>query len=264
MDFNNKLCKSLLRKSGLHDSEYSINPYTGCSNGCVYCYAPYIMREGRKWGKFVDIKINAPEVLEKELEKVKSGTVLISSVTDCYQPMERKYGITRKILEKLKNTNLKVSILTKCALVTRDIDILRQMDCKVGLTITTMNDSIRETFEPKASPIKDRLDALKKLKEAGIRTYIFFGPMLPYMSDKNIEETLKAFSDLKVDKIYFDKLNIRHPYQWSKIKSVLEANYEDMVDRWKAAIYGEEYYRDLKKKIIVICNRLNLKYEFCY
>jgi len=263
MDIKNILCKSVLSKSGLKDSKYSINPYRGCTNSCVYCYAPYILREGRKWGKFVDVKTNAPEVLEKELKKTKEGNVLISSVTDPYQPLERKYEITRKILEKLKNTKLFVSILTKSSLVLRDVDLLKQMNCEVGITITTLNDNIRKLFEPNASSVEDRLNALKKLKEEGIRTYIFFGPILPFISDKNLEETIKTLSELKPDKIYFDKLNVKNPFHWKKIKTFLEENYSDLAEKWEQDI-SNDYYDKLKERIIEICNNLNLNCEVCY
>src|SRR4030067_3796072 len=93
-------CKSIMSKSGLHDSDFSINPYRGCSHDCVYCYAPYILREKRKWGTFVEIKINATKILSKEILRNKKGNILISSVTDPYQPLEGKYKITRSILEK--------------------------------------------------------------------------------------------------------------------------------------------------------------------
>jgi len=264
MEIKKVLCKSVLSKSGLYDSKYSINPYRGCSNSCIYCYAPYVLREGRKWGTFVDVKINAPEVLEKEIRKINSGNVLISSVTDPYQPLERKYEITKKILEKLKNTKLFVSILTKSSLVLRDIDLLKQLNCEVGLTITTLNDNVRKIFEPNASSVEDRLNALKQLKDSEIKTYIFFGPMLPYISDRNIEDTLKKLAELKPEKIYFDKLNIKHPFQWSKIKAVLEENYADLADKWQSAISNEEYYKELKEKIIEICKNLKLNYELCY
>jgi DNA repair photolyase len=91
MEVKEILCKSLLSKSGLWDSKYSINPYRGCSHGCAYCYAPCILREKRKWGNFVDAKVNALEVLEKELGKISSGSVLLSSVTD---PTSLPRGIT--------------------------------------------------------------------------------------------------------------------------------------------------------------------------
>ncbi len=264
MDIKNILCKSVLSKSGLRDSKYSLNPYRGCSNACAYCYAPYILREGRKWGKFVDVKTNAPEILEKELKKINSGNVLLSSVTDPYQPIERKYEITRKILEKLKNTKLFVSILTKSDLVLRDIDLLKQMNCEVGLTITTLNDSVRQIFEPNASSVERRVNALKELKNAGIRTYIFFGPMLPFISDKELEETFKKFSELKPEKIYIDKLNVKNPFHWKKIKTILDENYSDLSDKWELAISDDEYYGKIKERIIEICKNLNLNYEICY
>ena len=264
MEIKNVLCKSVLSKSGLRDSKYSINPYRGCSNSCVYCYAPYVLREGRKWGTFVDVKTNAPEILEKELRKINTGSVLLSSVTDPYQPMERKYEITRKILEKLKNTNLLVSILTKSSLVLRDLDLFKQMNCEVGLTITTLNDNVRKIFEPNASSVDERLNVLKKLKDEGIRTYIFFGPMLPFISDRNIEETLRKLTELKPEKIYFDKLNVKAPFQWNKMKAFLEENYADMSEKWEQVIADKKYYEDLKQKIEETCKDLNVKHEFCY
>jgi DNA repair photolyase len=264
MEIKNILCKSVLSKSGLKDSKYSLNPYRGCSNACIYCYAPYILREGRKWGTFVDVKTNAPEVLEKELRKISEGNVLVSSVTDPYQAIERKYEITRKILEKLKNTKLFVSILTKSSLVLRDIDLLKQMNCEVGITITTMNDNIRKLFEPNTSSIEDRMSALKQLKEAGIKTYIFFGPMLPFISDKDLEGTIKKFAELKPDKIYFDKLNVKNPFHWKKIRTFLEENYADLADKWQDAISNEDYYKKIKERITETCKNLNLNCEICY
>lgn len=263
MEIKKVLCKSVLSKSKLYDSDYSINPYRGCSASCIYCYSPYVLREGRKWGTFVDVKTNAPDVLEKELRKVNSGSILLSSVTDPYQPLERRYEVTRKILEKLKETELFVSILTKSSLVLRDIDLLKQMNCEVGITITTLNDNIRKLFEPNASSIEERLNALKKLKDEGIRTYIFFGPMLPFISDKDLEETLKKFAELKPEKIYIDKLNVKNPFHWKKLKSFLEENYTDLADRWETAI-SDDYYKELKEKIVELCKRFDLNCELCY
>jgi DNA repair photolyase len=264
MEVKKILCKSVLSKSRLYESDYSINPYRGCTNSCIYCYAPYVLREGRKWGNFVDIKTNAPEILEKELTKASKGNILISSVTDCYQPMERKYEITRKILEKLRGKKFSVSILTKCALVLRDIELLKELDCEVGITVTTLNDSIRQNFEPNASSVEERLNALRQLKDAGIRTYIFFGPLLPYMSDRNLEETLAKFAELKPERIIVDRLNIKNPFQWKKIESFLEENYSGLAEKWDKAISDDKYYDELKERIETLCKKLNLKCEFCY
>jgi DNA repair photolyase len=173
---NEIFCKSILSRSRLYGCDFSINPYRGCEHACIYCYAPYILREQREWGSFVDVKVNAPEILVKDMLKAKRGVIYISSVTDPYQPLEKKYELTRKILEILKDTKFFVSIQTKSSLVLRDIDLLKKMDCEVGFTITSLDENARKVFEPNTSSIEERLKALKELKEAGISTYIFFGP----------------------------------------------------------------------------------------
>jgi len=257
-------CKSILSKSRL-GTDYSINPYRGCAHACEYCYAPYVLREKREWGKFIEVKINAPEVLEKDLKRNKPGTIFISSVTDPYNPLEKKYKLTRRILEKLKNTKFSVSVQTKSNLVLRDIDLLKDMDCEVGLTITTFNKETRKLFEPNASSSKERLKALKKLKEAGIKTYIFFGPILPLISDENLEDTIKKFASVKPDYIYVDKLNIKRPSHWRKIRKLLEKNYPEFVEKWERILFSEnDYYQKIKERIVKLCKIYNLKFVFCY
>lgn len=257
-------CKSILSKSRL-GTDYSINPYRGCAHACEYCYAPYILREKRKWGDFIEVKINAPEVLEKDLKKHKPGSIFISSVTDPYNPLEKKYKLTRRILEKLKNTKFSISIQTKSNLVLRDIDLLKELDCEVGMTITTFNEESRKIFEPNASSSEKRLEALKILRENGIKTYVFFGPVLPLISDENLKETIKKFVSVKPDYIYIDKLNIKGSLHWRKIKNILEKNYPELVKRWEKILFSEnDYYQKIKSRIIKICKNINLKYEFCY
>ena len=257
-------CKTILSKSRL-GTKYSINPYRGCAHACEYCYAPYILREKREWGEFIDVKINALEVLEKDLKKHKPGTIFISSVTDPYNPLEKKYRLTRRILEKLKNTKFSISVQTKSTLVLRDIDLLKDMDCEVGITITTFNEKARKVFEPNTPSSEERLEALKKLKESGIKTYIFFGPVLPLISDENLEEVIKKFASVKPNYIYIDRLNIKGPFHWRKIKNILEKNYPELVDKWERILFSEnDYYQKIKERIIKLCKNLDLKYDFCY
>ncbi|MBU1622838.1 MAG: radical SAM protein, partial [Nanoarchaeota archaeon] len=133
--------KSIITKSELPESEYCLNPYIGCSHGCIYCYARFMKRftgHSEPWGDFVDIKMNAPELARNSVKKIKKagGVVLIGSVTDAYQPIEKKYQLTRNVLIELLKEDIPISILTKSALVTRDIDLLSQFSCcSVGLTI---------------------------------------------------------------------------------------------------------------------------------
>ncbi len=258
-------CRTILSKSGLYDIDYSINPYKGCEHSCLYCYAPFIIREKRKWGNFVDVKINAPEVLTKEMRKKKKGNILISSVTDPYQPLEKKYKITRRILEKLKDTKHFVSVLTKSSLVLRDLDLFKKMKCEIGLTITTLDEDTVKIFEPNSSSPEERLETLSYLKISGIKTYIFFGPLLPFISDLNLEKTISRFSLVRPDYILIDKLNIKSQEHWEKIKNVLEMNYPNLVKKWKKVLFSKnDYYDKLKQRIIEIIQNYDIKYEFCY
>src|SRR3989344_6271895 len=169
--------KSILTNSKLPETDYVINPYVGCMHACPYCYAVFMKRftnHKEEWGRFVDVKINAPEILEKEIVNAKRGTVLLSSVTDPYHPIEIKYKITRKVLEILLKHQFHTSILTKSDLVKRDIDLLKQFkECEVGFSFLSFDDKHRKDFEPVASSPQRRLDAMKKLKKNGIKIYAF-------------------------------------------------------------------------------------------
>jgi DNA repair photolyase len=197
--------KSILNKSKIFD--YCLNPYTGCQTNCRYCYARLFMRRysGHKepWGKFVDVKINAPELLRKQLKKAKKGIVWISSVCDPYQPLEAKYKLTRRCLEELLEKQFPVNVQTKSKLALRDLDLFIQFEAiDVGFTIATNDEKVAKLFEPIASPIKDRIDALKQIHDAGIRTFAFIGPLLP-----GNPETLVAELEGKVDYVYIDRMN---------------------------------------------------------
>jgi DNA repair photolyase len=158
-------------------------------------------REG--WGEFVDAKINAPEVLKKQLDRAKKGTVWISSVCDPYQPLEAKYELTRRCLKELVKKPFPVNIQTKSKLVLRDMDLLQELEeIEVGFTITTDDERVAKLFEPRATPLKERLRALESIHSLGIKTFAFVGPLLPGNPEKLIED-LKG----KVDKVFIDRMN---------------------------------------------------------
>ncbi len=138
-----------------------------------------------QWGHFLDVKINAPEVLARELAKnPKRGEILLGSVTDAYQPVERKYRLARTILKILVSYDFPVSILTKSDLVVRDLDLFKQFSkCEVGLTVTTTDQETARSFEPYASMPQQRIEALETLHRSGITTYAFIGPILPKLTD---------------------------------------------------------------------------------
>jgi DNA repair photolyase len=198
--------KSILSKSGISGMDYCLNPYVGCAHGCRYCYATFMKRytgHSEEWGSFVDIKVNAPEVLAKQVKRIRSGQVLLSSVTDPYQPMESQYGLTRQCLEILLRHSFPVDILTKSPLVLRDIDRIKEFEqIEVGLTITTDDDEVRKIFEPNVPSIAARLDTLKRLFDQGVRTYVFIGPILP-MNPERLAKQIRPYAH----RILIDRMN---------------------------------------------------------
>lgn len=205
--------KSVLSKSGIPGMKYCINPYTGCTHACCYCYATFMKRftgHTDQWGTFADVKMNAPEVLRRQLKRAERGHVMLSSVTDPYQPVEVKYEITRKCLKVLELFQFPVSILTKSPLVLRDIDIISRLnDAEAGITITTDNDDVRKIFEPHAPPISARIEALKNLHKAGLQTYVFIGPLLP-MDPDVLAGQIRPYAD----SILIDRMNYTSKTAW--------------------------------------------------
>jgi DNA repair photolyase len=213
-----------------------------------------------KWGDFVDVKINAPTIVRKQAARIKRGRVLFSSVTDAYQPVEKTYEITRKCLQQLVNTEFFVSILTKSSLVTRDIDILQRMMCEVGFTITTLDDTVRSVFEPKSSPVQQRLQALKNVHEAGIATYAFFGPVIPGVSDS--EESVNQMFDALHDHVGYvivDKMNM-YSSAWKRIQSVLHQWNPGLIPEFNAA-KSSEYESVLRERVK---RAATVPVEFCF
>jgi DNA repair photolyase len=198
--------KSILSVSKVYP--YVINPYVGCQHSCTYCYAHFMKRftgHREPWGQFVDVKVNAPALLKREIIKKKTGKVWVSGVCDPYQPLEGKYKLTRGCLEILIQNNWPVVIQTRSSLVLRDIDILIDgKDIEVGLSVTTADEEIRKLFEPNAPPIKERIRALDELHRAGIRTYAMIAPILP--GAENLPEMLMG----KVDHAILDRMNYHY------------------------------------------------------
>jgi len=197
--------KSILNKSKIYD--YRVNAYIGCQVNCRYCYARLFMRRysrhSEPWGEFVDVKVNAPELLRKQIVRAKKGRVWLSSVCDPYQPLEKKYRLTRQCLAILAEARFPVNIQTKMTLVLRDLDIIERFEeVEVGMTLTTDDERIARMFEPGASPVGERISALEKIHSQGIKTFAFVGPLLP----GGPEGLISALAG-KVDKVLVDRMN---------------------------------------------------------
>jgi DNA repair photolyase len=239
-----KQVRSILSRSGISSVDYCLNPYVGCAHGCRYCYATFMKRftgHTEPWGTFVDIKVNAPEVLQRQLKRAARGYVMLSSVTDPYQPLEENYRLTRRCLEILLKHQFPVGILTKSPLVLRDLDLIRQFDdIEVGMTITTEDDRIKKIFEPQAPPIAARIQALKELHDRGISTYVFIGPLLPQNPESLAEKIGPHVDSVLVDRMNYESKTIglyrrHHLGEWVETDFV-----DEILDRLKEAFPGKE------------------------
>jgi DNA repair photolyase len=187
-----------------------VNPYVGCAHGCSYCYARFMKRftgHREAWGAFVDVKVNAVELLGREIARKKPGRTWVSGVCDAYQPLERRYRLTRGCLEILLRHRWPVTVQTRSPLVLRDLDLMRGApDLEVGLSVTTADEGIRRLFEPGAPPIPARLEALGELHRAGVRTFAMIAPLLP--GAEGLGEALRG----RVDKVLIDRMNYTHAH----------------------------------------------------
>lgn len=264
-------CKNALSRSKLRIFDYSLNPYSGCSHACCYCYARFMCRYrqgSEKWGEFVDVKINIVQALKRQIKKIKPGLVTISSVTDPYQPLEAKYQLTRQCLKILASHNFKIALLTKSALITRDIDILKSFDTSnsyamPGMTITCLDDEDAQNFEPGAPLISARFEALKKLNQAGIKTLIFLGPFIPGISDKNLEALFGKFTEVGIDYLIVDKLNLKCG-NWVEIKKVLDTHYPNLASDFAERFLKSDYYAKIKRKVVDMSGKYGFRCEVIY
>jgi DNA repair photolyase len=247
-----KKCTSALSKTGIYGVDYVLNPYTGCEHGCIYCYAVFMKRYSgyrEEWGEFLDVKTNMPHVLRKEARRVAGKSILLSSVTDPYQGSEKEHEITRGCLAVLEDKGAEVSILTKSPLVLRDTDLLSRT--RVGMTVTTADDAVARMFEPCAPPPSQRFSALRTLKDKGIRTYAFFGPILPYFSDteKEMEDVLRKFQSAGVESVLIDRLNFRGGV-FGRILQMLRHSHPELSEAYREILaHSEEYGAALKERV---------------
>jgi len=243
-------CKTCIVKSKLTD--YVINPYTGCGHGCVYCYADFIRRFQNikeKWGEFVFAKVNCPDLLEKELEKNKPGNIWMSSVTDCYQPVEKKFKLTRNILEIIAKSKFKdkftIEILTKSGLVKRDFDLIKKLNSELGMSINSLDEKFSRVIEPFASSPKIRIETLRQAKEQGIKIFGFISPVTIFT---DLEKLFKELKEVGCEYVWVEILNIKKSVR-DKMLPVIKKNFPKRFDEFKRMIEDYEgFCRGVEKE----------------
>jgi DNA repair photolyase len=257
-------CKSALGKCGFPGGGLAINPYVGCEHSCVYCYARFIKRftgHTEEWGDFVDARINIAEILEKQLKspKYRGQRIFIGTVTDPYQPVEKKYKLTRSILRVLVNYKNPVSILTKSDSVLRDLDLLKRFkDLDVNFTITTLDKNWKKLTEPNSPTVEQRLKAAKELTKQGVNVLVMMGPYWPIFTDP--EALFKEFKKVRVRHVFTESLNTIGG-NWFGVEQVLKKNYPELLPKFKQTFFNKkgfyEFYGQAEKEI----NQLSRKYK---
>lgn len=196
--------------------DFSLNPYAGCAFSCAYCYVPKFpnaRHEFNEWGKWVEVKVNAPELLQKERARIFGSKIFFSSATDPYQYLELKYRLSRRCLSQLLNYQpARVTMHTRSHLILQDLELLSKFKEKlsVGVSLTTDNDNVREEFEPHAPSIARRLQLIKTLSESQIAVYVSIAPLLPCNPDRLIELVKPYASEVWVDSMRWIEVNT-HP-----------------------------------------------------
>lgn len=253
MILNSVTAKSALSPCGIEGIDYTVNPYIGCGHSCAYCYAEFMRRfsghESERWGAFVDVKSNLPELLTREIERKKPGSVWLSSVTDCYQPAEKQHGLTRKVLEAFyasdRGRQFDISVLTKSSLAERDFDLFKTLDVEFGMTINTLNDRYRKAIEPFASSAAERLRLLKKAKDVGLHTYAFIGPVLPGITD--LDALFCELTD--VEYLFVEMLNTKTSVM-TRLVPLMKRLFPEEFKAWEPLLGDREaYYIRLRKEV---------------
>ena len=186
---------------------YSMNPYQGCEHGCVYCYARnthtyWGYSAGVDFEQKILVKKDAAKVLDAEFRKktYEPLPIMLAGNTDCYQPAERRFGITRQILEVLWKHKHPVGLITKNSLILRDLDLLKPMAAqqllKVSISVTTLDEDVRRLLEPRTASVKSRLHTIQSLASAGIPVNVMLAPIIPGLTDHELLEMAKAVSEL--------------------------------------------------------------------
>lgn len=246
--------------------DQSINPYRGCEHGCIYCYArpthAYLGHSpGLDFETKLTAKVNAAELLEAALAKpsYKVSPIALGAVTDPYQPIERDYKLTRQILEVLSKAQHPFTIVTKSALVLRDVDLLQPLAakglCKVALSITSLDANLSRRMEPRASAPHRRLEALRQLDGLGIPTMVMMAPVIPGLNDHEIESVLEAVAEagageagyvllrlpLEIKTLFREWLAREVPERASRVISLMQSTRggQDYDTRWGVRQRGE-------------------------
>ncbi len=250
--------KTVMTKSNLPVSDYSVNPYVGCTHACKYCYASFMKRftnHPEPWGEFVDVKMWKPI---SESKRYCGKEMFLSSVTDPYIPQEAKYKRTRAILEQLQGSGVSLSIATKSDLVLRDLDLIKTFpNARVSWSINTLDNTFQRSMD-RAVSIDRRIEAMRRFYEAGVQTTCFISPIFPGITD--VEAIIRRTRDF-CNLVWLENLNLRGDYRGRILNWVHEHHPE--LDALYRQIYSKRdrtYWTELDGQLRTFCETENLPY----
>lgn len=252
--------KNLVTPSGLPETDFVINPYIGCPHQCVYCYAEFIKRftnHTEDWGDFLDIKQAQKPI---DTRKLVGKRIVISSVTDPYNAFEKRYHVTRHVLEQLQNVHAAITIITKSDLILRDIDLIGRLEnIQVAISLNSLDDTFRRRFEPRAPNASRRLSALHRLHETGIHTILFMSPIFPGITRfTDIIDTSKTFAG----EYWFENLNLDNMAR-SRVARAIGRYYPELVPLYRT-LYREgnkTWWKQLASDIETYCRQHDIAFQ---
>jgi DNA repair photolyase len=251
---------------------YSMNPYAGCEHGCIYCYARNVHEywgysAGLDFERKIIVKINAPQMLRKQLmhSKWDPHPIMLSGNTDCYQPAEQKYRLTRRLLEVCNEFNQPVGILTKNSWIIKDKDILQEMAKKrlvsAMVSVTSFNEDLRRVMEPRTATARQRLKVIEELSAAGVHMGVMMGPMIPGLNEHEMQRIMKEASEAgarftaytfirlngAIKFLFHDWLYKNFPDRADKVWHLIEQSHDGKVNdtRWGLRMRGQGSIADL-------------------
>ena len=241
--------RRILQPCGLEGHDYQVDPYVGCEHNCHYCYA--LNAAESDWTKQILIHEAVDRTLSKELEEIPPQSIYIGMNSDPYQPVERTHRQTRRVLEILVEGGFSVCVLTKSPLMTRDVDVYREMDDPyLGFSLAFQNEDDRRRFEPGAPPNAERLRALAALRASGFRTYVLVCPVMPFVTDVT---TVVEMAAPVVEHIYVYRLRMerRTDRNWRRVARIVRRYYAEQLGIYRHAAFSAEhwYWRELRTRL---------------
>jgi DNA repair photolyase len=249
--------KMALTLSSLPGLKHALNPYIGCEHGCIYCFAPEIVKRSREtWATEVGYRPNLPVLLNRELRS-KRGMIGIGTVTDPYQPLEKALLITRKCLMEIARHDNPISILTKSDLVLRDLEIIQSTARpEVGITITTLDEALAKKLEPGVPSPRRRLDALKQLATSNMECYAMIGPLLPFIDPEAFTALIHAVKETDCQRIMVDRLRLRPGLE--------QAFLESKAVRTTSSLSDNAHMGSLARHVREECLRSGIRFETAF